>query len=352
MNDKPTLSISDAKAKEVASARERMEALERELAELKQLEELAAKHKIKLSPDAPTVMPWDVKSIGELIESYIGSPSYLALSHASRKHYEIILGSVRADHGAEQLVNLNAESFGAWHSKWSEGGKKSMGYTKIKMVRLIVGFGTEVLNNSECARLFGILSKLKFEGPKARVERLTLAQANDIRAMARRLGRPSIALAQAFQSDVGLLQKDTIGEWVPFEEIGMSEYTAKSTKWLRGIRWSEIDDNLIFRHQGGAWQDDIEFDLRKAPSVLEELRIKFGFHLDKSSRDDLPRSGAIIINEYDEQPWEAIEFRRWWRKVADACGISKKVRNSDSRSRGNDDVQEASDGEAEGRLAL
>jgi hypothetical protein len=53
-------------------------------------------------------------------------------------------------------------------------------------------------------------------------------------------------------------------------------------------------------------------------------------------RSQLPASGAIIVSDRDRLPWDAVEFRRQWRKLADACGIPKTVRNADSRARAKD----------------
>ena len=43
-----------------------------------------------------------------------------------------------------------------------------------------------------------------------------------------------------------LRQKDVIGEWVPRSEPGPSDiWNSDGEKWLRGLRWQEIDGNLI-----------------------------------------------------------------------------------------------------------
>lgn len=354
MSDKPTISILEAKALERARLLEQAAALDREMTEIAQIAELAAKFNLVLmaadprpSPDGPAP-----ETLSDLIRLYKTSADsrYKKLSHASRGHYDSLLGLIEGDYGKEQLAQLTAEHFVTWHEKWSEGGKKSIAHAKIGMVRGVVGFGTEVLHDGECAKLFGIICKLKFKAPKGRNEKLTAAQATAIRSMAHTMKRPSIALAQAFQFDGGLLQKDTIGEWVPLDEEGVSEITADSFKWVRGIRWNEIDASLMLRHSS-TWLGNIEFDLRKAPMVLEELKRQFGFSIERGSRDQLPATGPIVRSEFNELPWTAPEFRRWWRQVADACGIPKGIRNSDSRARAKG-VQDASEDETEGRLAL
>ena len=59
----------------------------------------------------------------------------------------------------------------------------------------------------------------------------------------------SVALAQAFQFDCQLRQKDVIGEWVPIDEAGVSDVIDGDEKWLRGIRWEEIDLSMVLRHR-------------------------------------------------------------------------------------------------------
>ena len=73
-----------------------------------------------------------------------------------------------------------------------------------------------------------------------------------------------------------LRQKDVRGEWVPVDEPGEGGaiWAERKQKWLRGLRWSNIDKNLILRHTAGSSGRTIEVDLRTAPMVLEELKIE------------------------------------------------------------------------------
>jgi len=41
----------------------------------------------------------------------------------------------------------------------------------------------------------------------------------------------------------------------------------------------------------------------------------------------------VVVSEYNGLPYTAMEFRRWWRRIANECGIDPNVRNSDSRVR-------------------
>ncbi|MGY3471722.1 hypothetical protein ACVW0I_008593 [Bradyrhizobium sp. LM6.11] len=63
-------------------------------------------------------------------------------------------------------------------------------------------------------------------------------------------------------------------------------------------------------------------EIKTLPMVKEELEL-----LNSSSR-----TGAMVICEWTGKPWKHNEFRRWWRKVADAAGVPKEVRNMDNRA--------------------
>jgi hypothetical protein len=249
--------------------------------------------------------------------------SFKKLRYHSKQYYETLMGLIQGEHGGKELREINARSFRRWHEGWSEGGKAAVAHGKIGMLRTLFGFGATILEDPECIRLRGIMSGLRFEMPKARTERLTAEQATAIRAMAHEKGRPSIALAQAFQFELMLRQKDVIGEWVPMKEPGMSDvFDTRRHKWLRGIRWEEIDQNMVLSHVTSKRQKLITINLNNAPMVLEELALL----------GERPAKGPIIVSEHDGLPWDAVEFRRWWRLCARACGIPDKVRNMDSRA--------------------
>jgi hypothetical protein len=192
------------------------------------------------------------------------------------------------------------------------------------MLRNLFNFGIMSTRDENCARLYGLLGKMQIELPKVRTEQLTREQANMIRAAAHEKERHSIALAQAFQSDTSLLQKDVIGEWVSLKETGMSVVLSKGMKWLRGIQWDQIDENLILRHTSGG--KEVSIDLKKSPMVMEEFAL-----LRARNGGVLPAKGPVIVSEYDGLPWDGVEFRRWWRILANVCGIPKSVKSADSR---------------------
>lgn len=273
----------------------------------------------------PDVVGFD-GTLSSLMLHYRTDPdsAFRKLRYHSKCYYETLMGLIEREHGAEPLTELKGRLFRRWHEAWSQGGKYAVAHGKIGMLRTLFSFGASILEDPECVRLKGVMSDLRFQMPKARTESLTAEQATAIRAMAHKKGRPSIALAQAFQFELMLRQKDVIGEWVPISEPGVSDTHHKKFKWLRGIRWEEIDQNMTLVHVTSKRQKEIRVSLLSAPMVMEELALL----------GERPASGPIILSEMDGLPWDAVEFRRWWRSCATACGISKKVRNMDSRAGG------------------
>jgi hypothetical protein len=183
-----------------------------------------------------------------------------------------------------------------------------------------------VLEDESCIRLSTILGNMRFPVARVRTEVLTRDQARAIRAAAHaQFGWPSIALAQAFQFDIPRLkQVGVIGEWVPLSEPGTSEITNGNEKWVRGLRWSDIDENLIlrkvFRIGRQSQPKEFAFNLNRAAMVMEEI----------NKIPPAKRVGPMVVCEFSGLPWTTSEFRRKWRKVADRVGVPRNVKNMDT----------------------
>lgn len=250
------------------------------------------------------------------------SPYRRSIRYTSRQHYDTLMELIRREHADVALADLKGRTFLRWHQNWTAEGKIAVAHAKMGMLRTLFSFGSTMLEDDECAKLSGILSKMRFPMPRPRTERLTVDQANAIRAKAHEMGKHSIALAQAFQFELMLRQKDVIGEWVPIAEPGVSAVQHKGFKWLRGIRWEEINSEMVLQHITSKRNKPITVSLRNAPMVMEEL----------DWLGQIPPNGPVVISEWDQLPWTSSEFRRWWRIIADACGVPKTIRNMDTRA--------------------
>lgn len=264
-------------------------------------------------------------TLGSLARNYSTDPDspYPKKRFATRRYYDKLISQITKDHGALLVSEIKGRTVKRWHDTWAaDGAKVAMGHALIKMLRTLVNFGATILEDEECKRLSATLKEMRFQMARPRSSFLTAEQASKIRAKAHEMGFPSLALAQAFQFDCMLRQKDVIGEWVPVTEPGLSDVISGNDKWLRGIRWEEIDENLVLRHVTSKRQKPVEVPLSMAPMVMEELAIL----------GERPASGPIVVLERFGTPYTAAYFRTLWRKIATECGVPSTVRNMDSRA--------------------
>jgi hypothetical protein len=290
-----------------------------------------------------------ILTVNALIDAYRSdevSP-YQELRYRTRENYDSLMRRVAKDHGPTKISEIKFRTLKEWHKKWCPSGVP-MAHSLVGMLRTVVGFGMTYLEDDECARVGAILHKTRFAMGKSRVVHLTAEHAAAVRMVARAAGYGSLALAQAFQFECAFRQKDVIGEWVPCSEPGLSEITARGLKWLRGIRWSEIDESLILRHITSKKLKLVEPDLKLCPMVIEELeRIYPGLVIAEAMFDEesgelikemivdrsvLPTSGPIIVFEETGRPYTTHKFRRLWRALATTASIPKNVQNRDSRA--------------------
>jgi hypothetical protein len=266
-------------------------------------------------------------SVARLVRRYRDdehSP-YQKVHFRSRAHYASLLRRIDLDLGSKKICEIKSRDLLAAHQLWTARGV-AMAHALAGMLRMLCNYGATVLGDGECERLSVLLHNMRF--PKAKSsngKRLTADHVEVIIRKAHEMGLHSIALAQAFQSDCMLHQRDVIGEWVPNSEPGVSDVTHRKEKWLRGIRWSGIDENLILRHttsKGRKGLKDIEINLQNAPRVMAEFNLI----------GTLPQGGPMVISEASGVPYKAHDFRAVWRKVARAAGIPDEIKNMDSRA--------------------
>ncbi|MGH6709553.1 MAG: hypothetical protein ACREEK_11335 [Bradyrhizobium sp.] len=307
------------------------------------------------------------RTLEQLINSYRTDPEsdFLKLKYQVRKNHDAELTRLIAGHGGTQLRYVQFRTVMDWYRDAIADGKIAKARSLVSRLRELFRFGYWYLEDSDCQRLFVALRKLQLDmSPPRRVE-MTAGHARAICKTAREhFGWHSIALAQALQFELLLGQKDVIGEWVPLDEPGESEVLRDGQKWLRGLRWSDVDKNLILRHEVGSGSRRIEVDLRTAPMVLEELSILLSYRPDGRTMEELlgdmremletsiadkrsdvsapepltldqligalPNGGPLIICDTNGMPWSTPEFRRKWRLVAKKAGVSDNITNRDS----------------------
>jgi hypothetical protein len=341
MSEEPKLDLDDIELEEAR--------LQARLAKIAQFKELARELNIPIPgssrsvPPPPAAMPAPAEpspmdhavptvispgTFSGLIQCYRthdDSP-YHKLKYKVRLNYDLSLNRLVKEIGPDRILDWDARRIQSHYDEWSAGGKIAMGHGMVGKLRLLSSFGSVVLNDDACTRLSTILSNMRFPLSKGRKEILSIDHARVIRATANmHFNWPSIALAQAIKFELpALRQLDIIGEWVPISEPGTSEIVRGNDKWVRGLRWSDIDDNLVLSRTLTSGrknqQKDVRYDLKRHAMIVEEI-------------NRIPverRSGPIIICEYTNLPWSTAEFRRKWRIVADKAGVPATVKNMDS----------------------
>jgi integrase len=274
------------------------------------------------------------KTLGTLIERYRidEHSSYSSLRYKTREQYNHALKRLVEDCGTYRPIDLNKASIESLYVKWTNGGKTpSMGHGLVTILRTVVNFGATIAEDDDWVRVSVVLRHLHFKKDPPKVKYLTRDQAVKIIEKAHEKGLSSIALAQAFQTECDKLkQTDVIGQWVPKDELGPpTDIFHGGEKWMRGLRWNQIDENLILTHTTSWANKEIKFDLKNAPLVLRELKA-----LNRRPADSSP----VIINRRTGRPFIAATFRALWRQIADEAGIPKNVKNNTSGAKDDEAV--------------
>jgi hypothetical protein len=289
-------------------------------------------------------------TVGALIRLYQIDPDsdFNKVRHVSQSQYTRQLRTLDAVVGSRRVDVLTFRDFLRWYDQFAAPGapgeRERLSGANAYMTRLrdVFRFGKLVLPKSSgcvevCEMLDELFRRAELQFPRGRRTRtavMTAEYCGLIRAEARRRGQYSIALAQAFQFELGVRQGDMLGHWVPRAWPGVSDIFSGGHKWLMGARWEEIDADLIWTHRlsksvkgkKAVMQPEVgkteKYDLTAHPMVMEEL----------AAMRPLPASGPMLINERTGRPWHRGRFNVEWRKIARACGIPDEVQNRDSRA--------------------
>jgi len=83
------------------------------------------------------------------------------LRYHSRENYGHFLKRIEADHGGEKIAELKARDMLRWHEAWIANGHIPMAHGLVRMFRGLLSFGMTILDDDDCARLSGILGKMR-----------------------------------------------------------------------------------------------------------------------------------------------------------------------------------------------
>jgi hypothetical protein len=347
MDEKAALlrAMEEEKARILEEAAAKAAAIDQDIADIDRLRGIAGRYGFSLLPKGASANNGAAPSnsvpgtIAALIETYRTNPlsPYYRKRFGTRGNTDHLCKTLAADLGHWRISDLKLADVQATYEKWVEkaaaaprgGNGQAMAQALLTQLRTLVNYGARELQDDSCVHLSFALRTLRNKVVTSTVrEPLTEQNVKDIIAKAHEMSLRSIALAQAFQFDANLTQIDVLGDWIPQDEPEASDIIGSGKigsgkKWVRGLRWEEIDENLILRHRPSNGKgDELVIDLKRCPNVMKEF-------FDQKSARRTP--GPIIVFEQTGQPYFAPAFRILWRKVARAAGVPDHVKNMDSR---------------------
>lgn len=284
-----------------------------------------------------------------LIKCYQADPDsdFQEIRWKSRQKYASHLRQVSKTVGKCFVSETKGRDLKRWFKNWSSNGLHiPRAAARMTMVRIILKFGSSILDDEDCAKLRGALADMTFEQGKRRTVVLTREHVNAIRSQARAKGAQSMALAEAMKFSLIVRPKDVIGEWIPISEPGTSAIIRGKYKWLFGFDWREVDASFTLVHRisksirgrEGITRPDagktLTYQLLLYPMVIEELCLIASVSTAELRRDLFPASGPMIVYEATGTPYHDETYRENWRKVATAAGVPKSVQGRDARAGG------------------
>lgn len=280
-------------------------------------------------------------TIGYILKKYRDDPesTFHSLRPGSRHPYEFYLKALISDIGDRRIDNITGLDLRRWHEAWSGGGER-LAASKMMRAVLDAAITFSIMsakpNTAERRAVVDLREALKaasrkLPNPKRRESVITADQVVALRANAHKEGRASHALTYALVFETTLRLWDVIGQWWPMDAPLISDVTnhynsmKEAKKWF-GLRWEDIDDNLVMRYVPSKTSVKtglaVTFPLSRAPMVMEELA---------ASRR---HSGPVIVNASTGLPFSGNYFGEGWRKDRKAAGLSSKVWARDLRASG------------------
>jgi hypothetical protein len=270
-------------------------------------------------------------TLGSLLKLYQvhKDSGYRALKPSSVHVYTTYLGRLIAAHGDVRLDRMTRLDVKTWHKAWRGSDGNHLGAAKMALavLKAAIFFGMDA-GFPECERLFGSLANLRLPGPQPRTFAPTAAEIEKARASAHQMGRHGASLGYALQFETTARQWDVIGQWVALSDKRPSEVLRAGQKWVDGMRWSDIDQNMVLRFAPSktaqTTQATVHVDLSRCPMVMEEI----------ARIPPEARLGPLVIHEDTGLPYAHDTWQWTWRQVRGAAGLPDRMWNRDIRAGG------------------
>jgi hypothetical protein len=259
-------------------------------------------------------------------ESAEDSP-YRALKPGTADRYKKALKPLLATKSTKLIEDITGAMVRRWFDELQErpgpglpGRSVSTAALIIKVLKAVLAFGSS--NRIEaCTKLRLELADTRFKGGVSRENQVTYAHLVAFRQAAIAAERPSMALGVTLQFELGMRQKDVIGEWI--KAPGTDGIRDRSgLRWVNGLTGLHFDDAGHVRKRTTKTGARVEHRIDDYPELAALVRPVL-------ERD---RGGPLVISELTRQPYKARTYRQMFRMIAREAMIPDDVWCMDARA--------------------
>lgn len=245
------------------------------------------------------------------------------LRRATQLFYSRYLGMITGTVGARKISEITGLDIRRWHKNWNDKHGARSAYACIQTLRRAISYGCELVHEPSL-KLSTVLENMRFKAPKARKSRVTYDLVQAFLPKAETEGHAAVALAILLQFELGLRQKDVIGEWVPHGEKEPTGIIDGQWRWQWGLTWGHINEDWVLAKPTSKSNGEMTatHDITRCPDLLARLQA-----IPKAKR-----IGPLIIDQGAGRPYRASHFSQTFRRIATKAGWPKDVWNMDSRA--------------------
>lgn len=246
---------------------------------------------------------------------------YHGLRRNTARSYRVAIKPLVSAKGNQLIADVTGAKVRRWFDELQEGGRMtSSAAMSIRVFKAILAFGSSHRDEA-CTKLRNELRDVRFKVGEQRESQFTYEQLVDFREAAIAAERPSMALAATLQFELGMRQKDVIGEWV--EAPGTDGIRdSNGLRWVNGLTGMLFDDAGNIRKRTTKTGTRVEHQLDNYPELAALVRPAL-------ERD---RGGPLVISEITRRPYKVSAFRHCFRRIAREAMIPDDVWSMDARA--------------------
>lgn len=256
-----------------------------------------------------------IASVCNVFERHDDSPMR-TVKHNTANFYMDALKIVKANIGDVAVSECKGIDARRWFKKWREPRAPGMperlkrAHSAISTLIAALRFGQAIggRHGRECTRLATEMSGLRFPKPEPRRAEMTYAHAKAFVEVATANGHHGLAIGIAAQFELGVRQKDVIGEH-------------HAGRWIGTFTWENIAGAGIWRLRTFKTKAPAAFDLKTYDLLWPLLQ----------AVPQTERAGPIVKNQSGD-PIRESDYRKKYRRLARQAGIPDDVWNMDARA--------------------